>query len=87
MKKILSGGRKATGNLELNGDWFLRLFEDGDEPPSDPDSVSEWDEFGDSDYHKCKEELDPGSWRPIFESDTATIAESGTESEAIYYSG
>ncbi|KAI9072431.1 hypothetical protein K1719_045611 [Acacia pycnantha] len=58
-----------------------------DKPPSDPDSASEWDEFGDSDYHKSEEELDPGSWRPIFESDTTTIAESGTESEAIYYSG
>ncbi|KAI9100855.1 hypothetical protein K1719_024217 [Acacia pycnantha] len=60
---------------------------DDDKPPSDPDSVSQWDEFGDSDYHKSEEELDPRLWRPIFESDTVTIAESGTESKAIYYSG
>ncbi|KAI9103580.1 hypothetical protein K1719_023203 [Acacia pycnantha] len=47
-----------------------------DEPPSDPDSASEWDEFGDSDYHKSEEELDRDHGAP-----------SGTESEAIYYSG
>ncbi|KAI9123507.1 hypothetical protein K1719_004807 [Acacia pycnantha] len=74
-------------------DYCLRCFlflvapEDDDEPPSNPDSLSEWDEFGDSDYHKSEEELDSGSWRPIFESDTTSIAESGTESKAIYYSG
>ncbi|XP_028756608.1 ERAD-associated E3 ubiquitin-protein ligase component HRD3A [Neltuma alba] len=56
--------------------------------PSDPDSDAEWDNFGDSDTHKSDEELDPGSWRPIFEPDSdATTAEPGTESAALYYSG
>ncbi|KAF7822232.1 ERAD-associated E3 ubiquitin-protein ligase component HRD3A [Senna tora] len=59
-----------------------------DDPTADPDATAEWDEFGDSDSHKSEEELDPGSWRPIFESDSAaTSAESGNESEALYYSG
>ncbi|XP_054785093.1 ERAD-associated E3 ubiquitin-protein ligase component HRD3A [Prosopis cineraria] len=58
-----------------------------DEPPVDPDTTAEWDEFGDSDSHKSEEELDPGSWRPVFEWDTVTVAESDTESEALYYSG
>lgn len=58
-----------------------------DEPPVDPDTTAEWDEFGDSDSHKSEEELDPGSWRPVFEWDTVTVAESDTESEALFYSG
>ncbi|KAI9120422.1 hypothetical protein K1719_007455 [Acacia pycnantha] len=78
----------TNGNKQGNKKDGKNLKDDlKDEPPSDLDSASEWDEFGDSDYHKSEEELDPGSWRPIFESDTATIAELGTKSEAIYYSG
>ncbi|KAL6978337.1 hypothetical protein U1Q18_020007 [Sarracenia purpurea var. burkii] len=47
-------------------------------------STSEWDEFGDSDAKP--EELDPGSWRPIFEPDS-TVADPETEQESLYYSG
>lgn len=58
-----------------------------DDPASDSDTA-EWDEFGDSDSHKSEEELDPGSWRPIFETESAAVAvESGTEAGALYYSG
>nr|XP_043616685.1 ERAD-associated E3 ubiquitin-protein ligase component HRD3A-like [Erigeron canadensis] len=32
----------------------------------DPNSVTDWDEFGESD-NKSDDELDPGTWRPIFE--------------------
>ncbi|GMN51279.1 hypothetical protein TIFTF001_020428 [Ficus carica] len=59
---------------------------ESDNPTSDPDSA-EWDEFGDSDSHKSDEELDPGSWRPIFEPDSSTTAEPTSESDALYYSG
>ncbi|KAJ7970262.1 ERAD-associated E3 ubiquitin-protein ligase component HRD3A [Quillaja saponaria] len=56
--------------------------------PTHPDSAAEWDEFGDSDFHKSDEELDPGSWRRIFEpNSTSTASELGTESDALYYSG
>ncbi|KAI9080023.1 hypothetical protein K1719_037956 [Acacia pycnantha] len=58
------------------------------ENPSDSESDAEWDNFGESDTYKSDEELDPGSWRPIFEPDSdATAAEPGSESEALYYSG
>ncbi|KAJ8753695.1 hypothetical protein K2173_026371 [Erythroxylum novogranatense] len=40
------------------------------EPPADS-SPPEWDEFGDSNS-KPDHELDPGSWRPIFEPDSST---------------
>ncbi|KAI4351037.1 hypothetical protein L6164_005426 [Bauhinia variegata] len=56
--------------------------------PSQSDSTAEWDEFGDSDSNKSEEELDPGSWIPIFESDSAAPAvELRTESAGLYYSG
>ncbi|CAL5442442.1 unnamed protein product [Camellia sinensis] len=48
-------------------------------------STSDWDEFGDSDT-KREEELDPGSWRPIFEPDSE-LADPATDDEAMYYSG
>ncbi|KAI9083929.1 hypothetical protein K1719_034187 [Acacia pycnantha] len=48
---------------------------DDDEPPSDPNSVSEWDEFGDSDYHKSEEELDRDHGAHL-RVDTTTIVES-----------
>lgn len=58
---------------------------------SDPDSSAEWDEFGDSDAHHSEEDLDPGSWRPIFEPDSSSssssTAQPSSESEALYYSG
>ncbi|GMH14097.1 hypothetical protein Nepgr_015938 [Nepenthes gracilis] len=62
------------------------------ESPSDkPDSSSdgdsfEWDEFGDA-TSKSEEDLDPGSWRPILETDVITNLEYKTEEEALYYSG
>ncbi|KAE9613836.1 hypothetical protein Lal_00016224 [Lupinus albus] len=55
----------------------------------DPDSA-EWDEFGESDAGKSEDELDPGSWRQIFEPDStfsATAAEPSMEVDALYYSG
>lgn len=44
--------------------------------PNSPDDSTqndspEWDEFGDSGSPHSEEELDPGSWRPIFEPDQA----------------
>ncbi|KAL7584013.1 ERAD-associated E3 ubiquitin-protein ligase component HRD3A [Lactuca sativa] len=39
-----------------------------DESPDDPSSVADWDEFGESDA-RSDDDLDPGSWRPIFEPD------------------
>ncbi|CAL5215377.1 unnamed protein product [Lathyrus oleraceus] len=58
-----------------------------DELPSDPDSSPEWDEFGDSDSHKSEEDLDPGSWRQIFEpSSTEPQPQPQSDTEALYYS-
>ncbi|KAL5079001.1 hypothetical protein RYX36_007422, partial [Vicia faba] len=58
-----------------------------DEPPSDPDSSPEWDEFGDSDSHKSEEDLDPGSWRQIFEpTSTQPQPQPQSDTEALYYS-
>ncbi|XP_027339928.1 ERAD-associated E3 ubiquitin-protein ligase component HRD3A isoform X2 [Abrus precatorius] len=56
-----------------------------DDAPSDPDSAAEWDEFGDSDTHKSEDDLDPGSWRPIFEPSSGD-PQPLSESEAMYYS-
>ncbi|XP_052182525.1 ERAD-associated E3 ubiquitin-protein ligase component HRD3A [Diospyros lotus] len=54
---------------------------------SDSSSASEWDDSDDSDS-KSEEELDPGSWRPIFEPDSvAAASDPATEEEALYYSG
>ncbi|CAI8597075.1 unnamed protein product [Vicia faba] len=58
-----------------------------DEPPSDPDSSPEWDEFGDFDSHKSEEDLDPGSWRQIFEpTSTQPQPQPQSDTEALYYS-
>jgi len=59
-----------------------------DEVPADSDSSSaEWDEFGDSDSHKSEEDLDPGSWRQIFEpSSTDPQPQPQSDTEALYYS-
>lgn len=56
-----------------------------DEDPSTGDS-SEWDDFGDSN-NKSEDELDPGSWRPIFEPDSTSGAASKSDDEILYYSG
>lgn len=57
-----------------------------EEVPADSDSSSaEWDEFGDSDSHKSEEDLDPGSWRQIFEPST-TDPQSQSDTDALYYS-
>ncbi|XP_004503266.1 ERAD-associated E3 ubiquitin-protein ligase component HRD3A [Cicer arietinum] len=56
-----------------------------DDVPSDPDSAAEWDEFGDSDSHKSEEDLDPGSWRQIFEP-SSTDPQPQSETDALYYS-
>lgn len=45
---------------------------------------TDWDEFGDSES-RPEEELDPGSWRPMFESDEPLTV--GSEPEELYYSG
>ncbi|EEF31901.1 ERAD-associated E3 ubiquitin-protein ligase component HRD3A [Ricinus communis] len=58
-----------------------------DDSSSATDSPPEWDEFGDSDS-KPEHELDPGSWRPIFEPDSSSSSSSVEDSEmAEYYSG
>lgn len=67
-----------------------------DPPPADslsPDSDasnSDWDEFGDSES-KSDDELDPGSWRPIFEPDSTPDPTApggdGPGAESLYYSG
>ncbi|BAT79177.1 hypothetical protein VIGAN_02200600 [Vigna angularis var. angularis] len=48
--------------------FVLVLFEEDfkDDPGVEPDSSAEWDELGDGDAHKSEENLDPGSWHPIF---------------------
>lgn len=59
-----------------------------DDPPADPDSAAEWDEFGDGDALKSDDDLDPGSWRPIFEPpSSAGEPQTLSESDATYYSG
>ena len=61
---------------------------DGDGAATDPttqnDSV-DWDEFGDSAYPQSEDELDPGSWRPIFEPDPLK-PEPSDQSDEQYYS-
>ncbi|KAJ6977025.1 ERAD-associated E3 ubiquitin-protein ligase component HRD3A [Populus alba] len=69
--------------------YFLILSqEDLKDIPSSPTTTSsdvdpnesppEWDEFGDSDS-KPEHELDPGSWRPIFEPDATRSSTSASE--------
>ncbi|XP_023907823.1 ERAD-associated E3 ubiquitin-protein ligase component HRD3A isoform X1 [Quercus suber] len=67
-----------------------------DDSPPDPTTShdsSEWDEFGsESDSpHKSEDELDPGSWRPIFEPDSSSSAPPdpvpASESDSLYFSG
>ncbi|KAG5556659.1 hypothetical protein RHGRI_007060 [Rhododendron griersonianum] len=77
----------------LLGESCLLLATDDliDAPPSttEDDSSDEWDEFGDS--NTKPEDLDPGSWCPIFEptaADPAAASEyENEEEEALFYSG
>ncbi|KAL8139717.1 hypothetical protein V2J09_005738 [Rumex salicifolius] len=46
---------------------------------------SEWDEFGDADS-KPEEELDPGSWRPVLETESSANFDPKTQEDALYYS-
>lgn len=57
-----------------------------DEAPTDSDSAAEWDDFGDSDPHKSEDDLDPGSWRPIFEPEPEP-SPSDSDYDSLYYSG
>ncbi|CAL1354552.1 unnamed protein product [Linum trigynum] len=50
---------------------------------SSSESQSEWDEFGDSDS-KPDHQLDPGSWRPIFEPDSSSSAAANGEMAGYY---
>ncbi|CAL1369663.1 unnamed protein product [Linum trigynum] len=51
---------------------------------SSSDSQPEWDEFGDSDS-KPDHQLDPGSWRPIFEPDSSAAAANPVDGEMAGY--
>lgn len=60
---------------------------DGGDPPDDS---PEWDQFGDPDS-KSEDDLDPGSWRPIFEpshSESALNSSSADDEQgSLYLSG
>ncbi|KAK6921284.1 Sel1-like repeat [Dillenia turbinata] len=56
-----------------------------EDPISSDSSSSDWDDF-DSSETKPDDELDPGSWRPIFEPGDSD-SKPKTESELLYYSG
>ncbi|KAK9266172.1 hypothetical protein L1049_027235 [Liquidambar formosana] len=71
--------------LVLSQDDLKDPSSSADEDPAIIADSSEWDEFGDSDA-KPDDELDPGSWRPIFEPDSAPI-EPTTEEVVQYYNG
>ncbi|KAK9925743.1 hypothetical protein M0R45_023009 [Rubus argutus] len=55
-----------------------------DSPATDStqNDSADWDEFSDSAYPQSEEELDPGSWRPIFEPDPSAT----TPPDEQYYS-
>ena len=60
------------------------------ENPSDPNSdAADFDNRRDSETPKSDDDLDPGSWRPIFEPnlDSDHVSDSESELEAGYYSG
>ncbi|KAI3976962.1 hypothetical protein MKX01_008820 [Papaver californicum] len=59
-------------------------FVDGGDKSSSS-TTAEWDEFDDSD-NKSEDELDPGSWRQIFEPDSISIP-SKSDNDILYYSG
>ncbi|KAG2664683.1 hypothetical protein I3843_16G092200 [Carya illinoinensis] len=59
---------------------------------SSTDDFPGWDEFGDSDSpHKSEDDLDPGSWQPLFEpaspSHASGSSNTSTALEALYFSG
>lgn len=90
--------------LSTTGRRFVLVLspEDLKDPPNSPaddplspsdDTNSDWDEFGESDS-KPDDELDPGSWRPIFEPDSDLFTkdpissnEGDEEEMMLYYSG
>ena len=66
-------------------------FDDSPPDPTTPHDSSEWDEFGSP--HKSKDELDPGSWRLIFELNCSSSASApldpvlASEANSLYFSG
>ena len=82
-------------NLSITAVPFILVLSDNDiqvpttaDDTAQPDYSPDWEGFRDS-GHKSEDELDPGSWRPIFEHDSAatTTSKWGTNSEVLYYSG
>ncbi|KAF5445512.1 hypothetical protein F2P56_034559 [Juglans regia] len=70
--------------IVLTGEHFKQSFSSDDFP--------DWDEFGDSGSpHMPEDELDPGSWQPIFEpaspSQATGSSNTSTTLEALYFSG
>ncbi|XP_040998075.1 ERAD-associated E3 ubiquitin-protein ligase component HRD3A-like isoform X1 [Juglans microcarpa x Juglans regia] len=70
--------------IVLTGEDFKQSFSSDDFP--------DWDEFGDSgSTHKSEDELDPGSWQPLFEpaspSHATGSSNTSTALEALYFSG
>ena len=70
-------------------------FDDSPPDPTTPHDLSEWDEFG-SEFdspHKSEDELDPGSWRLIFELNCSSSASAppdpvpASEANSLYFSG
>ncbi|KAL1365973.1 hypothetical protein HN51_013901 [Arachis hypogaea] len=73
--------------LVLSQEDFKDAPADDSSAAADPESSADWDDFGDSDPHKSEHELDPDSWRPIFEPDFPLSPNPPSDSEALYYSG
>ena len=70
-------------------------FDDSPPDPTTPYDSSEWDEFS-SEFdspHKSEDELDPGSWRLIFELNCSSSASAPpdpvptSEANSLYFSG
>ena len=63
--------------------------------PTTPHDSSEWDEFNSKSHspHKSEDELDPGSWRLIFELNCSSSASAppdpvpASEANSLYFSG
>ncbi|KAK7828071.1 udp-glycosyltransferase 76b1, partial [Quercus suber] len=70
--------------------------DDSPPDPTTPHDSFEWDEFGFESHspHKFEDELDPGSWRSIFEPDSSFFSSKAppdlvptSESDSLYFSG
>ena len=73
--------------LILSQDDLKDIATTDSDPSGDPSSSltpPEWDEFGDSDV-KPDFELDPGSWRPIFEPDLGPPGAEEADAETAEY--